>query len=329
MIHKSYLIEDNLSILKNNLALFYGENLGLINQFKERIILSNKKSLLIRFTQDEILKNENIFIDEIKNISLFDEKKIIFIQDAGDKILKLLEEIIPVIGENKLFLFTSLLDKKSKLRSFFEKNKEADIIPCYQDNELSIRKIITNNLKDFTGVDNQVVNTIIESCNNDRVKLKNEVGKIKIFFSKKKIIHSELNRLLNIRQNDDFNLIKDFALNGNKVKTNSLLNNTIIEPEKSIYYLATINQRLTRLKQVTNKQNINLETAINGLRPPVFWKDKPNFIEQAKLWNSNKLNRAMKNTYNVELIIKTNSNLDKQVIIKKLLVDICNLANAS
>ncbi len=329
MIHKSYLIEDNLSILKNNLALFYGENLGLINQFKEKIILTNKRSLFVRFTQDEILKNEDIFFDEIKNISLFDEKKIIFIQDAGDKILKLLEEIIPAVGENKIFLFASLLDKKSKLRSFFEKSKEADIIPCYQDNELSIRKIITNNLKDFTGVNNQVVNTIIESCNNDRVKLKNEIGKIKTFFSQKKIILSELNKLLNIRQNDDFNLIKDFALNGNKIKTNALLNNTIIEPEKSIYYLSTINQRLTRLKQVTKKQNINLETAINDLKPPVFWKDKPNFIEQAKMWNTNKLNRAMKNTYNVELIIKTNSNLDKQVILKKLLVDICNLANAS
>jgi DNA polymerase-3 subunit delta len=328
MIHKSYLIENNLTIIKNNIVLFYGENLGLINHFKEKIILSNKKDLLLRFTQEEILKHEEIFFNEIKNISLFEERKIIFILDAGDKIFKTLEEVLPIIGENKLFLFSGLLDKKSKLRAFFEKNKETDIVPCYQDNELTIKKIIINNLKDFSGVTTQAVNTIIECCSTDRVKLNNEINKIKVFFLNKKIIFDDLNKLLNIRQNDDFNLIKDYALNGNKIKTNVLLNSTIIESEKSVYYIATVNQRLSRLKQVIEKKNNDLEKIIDSLKPPIFWKDKPNFVQQAKLWNLNKLNKALNNTYDVELRIKSNSNLNKEIILKKLIVDICNLANA-
>ena len=102
MIYKSYLLEENFNLQKNNLALFYGENLGLINDFKEKI--KKKTNTIIKFTQDQILKDESIIFNEIKNISLFEEKKIIFIDDANDKILKIIEEIQPHINENKVFL---------------------------------------------------------------------------------------------------------------------------------------------------------------------------------------------------------------------------------
>lgn len=329
MIVKSYLVEDNLATLKNNIALFYGENLGLVNEFKEKIILSSKKSLLLRYTQEEILKNEDSLFREIKNFSLFEEGKVFFVQDVGDKFLKILEEVIPIIGENKLFLFTGNLEKKSKLRIFFEKKKEVDLIACYQDNELTIKKVIIRNLKGYTGVTTQVVDSIKEACSSDRLKLNNEINKIKAYFIEKKINLAELHTLLNNREDDDFNLIKDNALNGKKIETNILLNSTVIEPEKFIYYIAAINQRLSKLKQVMNKKNINLETVIGSLKPPIFWKDKPNFIYQAKIWDINKLNKALDNTYNVELKIKTNSNINKEVILKKLLVDICNIANPS
>ena len=124
MIHKSYLIEQNLGLLKNNFALFYGENLGLINEFKNKLI-KDKSISTLNFTQNEILANENILKNEIYNISLFANNKIIFIQDASDKILKIIEEIVPKIDETKIYLFSSTLDKKSKLRKFCEKEQKS------------------------------------------------------------------------------------------------------------------------------------------------------------------------------------------------------------
>jgi len=34
MLYKSYLIENNINNLKERISLFYGENLGLKNEFK-------------------------------------------------------------------------------------------------------------------------------------------------------------------------------------------------------------------------------------------------------------------------------------------------------
>tara|TARA_Y100000816_G_scaffold291891_1_gene284833 strand:- start:1639 stop:2625 length:987 start_codon:yes stop_codon:yes gene_type:complete len=328
MIYKSFLVENNINVLKNKLILFYGENLGLINEFKKKIIDQNKHTHILRFTQEEILKNEDNFLSELYNTSLFKNQKIFFVYDANDKISKLITNILPNIGENKIFLFSDVLEKKSKLRNFFEKEKTTDIIPCYTDNEISIKKIISNSLKEFRGVSQQILNIIYKSCNNDRMKLYNEIDKIKAYFSEKFINDKDLIELLNVSENENFNYIKDSTLNGNRKKTNELLNNTILEREKSIFYISTINKRLENLKIVSQKKDVNIEKAVTELRPPIFWKDKPNFIQQARLWNVNKINVALKKTYDVELKIKSNSNLDNKIVMKKLLVDICLLANA-
>ena len=144
MIHKSYLVEENFENIKNNLILFYGENLGLMDDFKNKILDINARHQILRFSQDDILKNLNIFIQEIKNVSLFNDKKIFLINNVNDKIFKVIQEIIPDINENKFFLFAEILDKSRSLEIFLKKKKK-HIIPCYEDNYLSIKNIIKKN----------------------------------------------------------------------------------------------------------------------------------------------------------------------------------------
>ena len=81
----------------------------------------------------------------------------------------------------------------------------------------------------------------------DRIKLDNELNKIKTFFINKDISIDKLELVLNSRINESFDLLKDQALIGNKLKTNRLISDTILEPEKNILYLNLINQRLNKL----------------------------------------------------------------------------------
>ena len=118
-------------------------------------------------------------------------------------------------------------------------------------------------------------------------------------------------------------------MNGNKLRTNKLLNNTNFDVEKINLYIGIINQRLNSLAELFKNKDTNIENIISKIKPPIFWKDKPNFIIQSKLWNQKKISFALKKTYSTEIKIKTNSYLDKNIIIKKVLVDICNIANAA
>ena len=328
MIYKSYLLEENIKILKNNINLFYGENLGLKNDFKFQIKNNFREFKIIRFFEDELIKEKNILLREVSNGSLFDEKKIIFIEQASDKILDLVEEIETIGEETKIYLFSDILDKKSKLRSLFEKSKKHGITACYADNEITIKKIIQKNLREFKGLSTTNINLILDNCNLDRVKLNNEIGKIRLFFSNKIIDTQKLEILLNSKNNQDFSILKDQALLGNKLKTNKFLSDTTLEEEKDIYYLNIINQRLTKLLEISKTKEKNIEEAINNLKPPIFWKDKQKFLEQAKKWNQRKIESMLKKTFNIELKIKSNSQINRNLLIKNLIIDICELANA-
>ena len=330
MIFKSYLAEQNINSIATDLILFFGENIGLKNEFKKKIKSNNKNVKTITFFQEEIVKDENKFFREILNVSLFEKEKIYIIEQSNDKMLEILEKIKSDVDNQKIYLFADLLDKKSKLRNYFEKSKNTSAIACYVDNEITIKKIILNKLRKFKGLSPQNVNIIMENCNLDRDKLNNELEKIVTFFTNEKIEGDKLEALLNTKINDNFNLLKDEAINGNKIKTNNLLSDTIIEPEKNIIYLNIINQRFNKISDVLRMvQTTNLENAINIIKPPIFWKDKASFVEQTKKWDSKKIKNILNKTYSIEIEIKSNSVINKNILLKKLLVDICELANAS
>ena len=330
MIYKSYLIEKNFSLLNEKIILFYGENHGLKDDLKRVIKNQNKNYEIIDFYQEDLLKDDDLFFREILNISLFSDEKIFLINQANDRILELIKKIETKIDNRKVFLFSELLDKKSKLRNFFEKSNTLGIVPCYNDNEISLKKIILNKLEGYTGLSNQNLNIILENCGLDRSKLNNELDKIAIYFKNKNIDTNKLEDLLNLKVNDSFDLLKDQALIGDKAKTNKLMSDTILEDDKNIFYLSVINHRLKKLLEVNEiAKSSNLEDAISKIKPPIFWKDKTIFSFQAKKWSIHKLKNILDQTYMLEIKIKSNSQISKGLIIKKLLVDMCYLANAS
>ena len=104
----------------------------------------------------------------------------------------------------EIYLFADILEKKSKLRNYFEKSQNCAAVACYEDNELNIKKIITSRLSGFSGLSTQNINLIMNNCNLDRIKLSNEIEKIIIFFQNKKIDTEKLRILLNDRINEDF-----------------------------------------------------------------------------------------------------------------------------
>ena len=329
MIYKSYQLEKDLTNLEKKCVLFFGENLGLRNDFKKNIKKINKEFKTLNFSQEEILKNKEILFTEFKNTFLFEEKKLYFVNDVSDKILETIQALEKDMINQSVFLFSGILDKKSKIRNYFEKSKDYLAVPCYADNEISIKNIIIRRLTGYKNLTPNIINLIINKTNLDRSKLHNELDKIMMLFQDKKIDANKLEIFLDDSINEDFNLLKDQALLGNKAKTNKLLSDTVILDEKNIFYLNLINQRLAKLKELNEMANgRNIEATVDNIKPPIFWKDKPNFINQAQVWNKTKIHNLQKQTYQLEIKIKSNATINKNLMMKKLIVDICQIANS-
>ena len=326
MILKSFELERNIkSILNYKFILIYGENIGLKESLKKRIVDLNKNAEVINLYLEDITKNKNIILNEIKNISLFNEEKIIIINQVNEKIYSEIESLINVKENIRIIIITDLLDKRSKLRNLFEQEKDYAIVPCYKDNDITLRKLVQNELKDFSNLNPNTINMIISYSNLNRKTILNNIEKIKSFYEKKILSEDSLEILLNSDRNEMFENIRDAALDGDKKKLNDLLGNFNFTNEDAYLYLNMINYRLIKLLEIhrQNLNNSNYNHTISNMKPPIFWKDKPLFLKLLQKWDKQKVIEALQYLGKTEKKIKNNSALNTLTVVKNSITNIC------
>ena len=327
MILKSFEVEKNIKILlKYRIMLIYGENIGLKESFKEKIISLLKDAEIVNLYNEDISKNKDIIINEAKNISLFTKNKVIIFNQASDKVLSDIQYILKNEKQTNIILFADILEKKSKLRSFFEKEKTIALIPCYSDNEITLRRLVQSELKDYKNLNNDVVTMVINYSNLDRKNIMSNLEKIKIYFEKRILSQNELETLLNTDRNEFFENIRDAALNGEKSRLNGLFDNFVFNKEETFLYLNAINQRLIKIKEIQDQNDMhnNLELALNKMRPPIFWKDKPTYMKLLKKWDKKRVLEAIIYLGKIEKEIKNNSSIDQLAIVRNSITNICS-----
>jgi len=331
MILKSYIVEQNVEILKKyQSTLIYGENTGLKDDIQEKIKENNQECEIIILFENDISRN-NILYENISNQSLFTERKIIFIKEATDKIINEIEECLEKNNkEVQIYIFANNLEKKSKLRNLFEKDKNLAIFACYEDNERTLISYIDKELIGFKGLTGEIVNAIINNSGMNRRVIKSEILKIKDYFIDKKINKEQILEILNVKNDTGFNEIRDKALMGEKEKVNKLLSETEILSDEAFFYLNTLNYRILRLHEIArkDKQNNN-EQKLESLKPPIFWKDKPIILKQLSKWSHKKLEGILLVIAETEVLMKKNSYLKNDVVIKDLVIKLTSKASAT
>ena len=143
MIIKSF--EINKKKLDKKFFLFYGKNKGFIEETIQKSIKPFVTGNVFIYEENDILENPLNFQNSIYNTSFFDNEKLIIIKKVSDKIYEIISQIIlKNLSEITLILITETLEKKSKLRIFFEKNTETFCVPFYEDSDKTL-EIIANN----------------------------------------------------------------------------------------------------------------------------------------------------------------------------------------
>ena len=233
MIVKSF--ETNkINISKNNIILMYGKNEGLKKQITDK--LTSKFNDIKIYEEKEILDNSNNFLENILNRSLFSEKQIFLIKRASDKIYKIVEEIHLKEVSDTIIIHSDNLDKKSKLRSYFEKDKQLICIPFYPDNEQTLSKLAFEFFKKRNILVSQSnINQIVTKSLGDRENLYNELFKIENFSNNgKKLTDDTIKKLINLSENHSISELIDNCLEKNKIKLVRILNENIYSNEDCI-----------------------------------------------------------------------------------------------
>jgi len=310
MIFKSYDLS-KVNINNYKLILLYGKNEGFKNQ--TRINLLKNKNTTFNYEENEIISNPNIFFESINSKSLFENEKIIIIRRATDKIFKIISEVIEKKFEDLLIILDAdNLEKKSKLRTLFEKDKQLVCIPFYPDNDQTLSKIAFNYLKDKKiSISSSNINLIVSKCFGEREKLINELQKIENFTKNGKKIDSEnLSKLINLNENHSILELVDNCLALNKKKVITILNENNFNNEDCIIITRSFLLKAKKLLALseTFETNNNLDLTISSAKPPIFWKEKEITKKQIQNWNSKKIKQLIFAINETELLIKKNIN---------------------
>ena len=310
MILKSYEINKiNKNI--NHLLLFYGKNEGLKNEALN--ILNKDKNNISIYEEKEILDKENSFIENILSKSLFDPQKFILIKRATDKILRIIEILsLKNLEDTTIILNSDNLEKKSKLRSFFEKDKTLVCVPFYPDNDQTLSKLAYNFLREKKiSISSSNINLIVNKCSGDRKTLINELQKIELFSKRGKQINSDnISKLINLNENHSIAELVDNCLAKNKKKIISILNENNFSNEDCIvitrFFILKAKKLLNLSK--TFELNKNIDLTISSAKPPIFWKEKEITKLQVQKWSSIKIKKLIFTMTEIELQIKKNTN---------------------
>ncbi len=310
MILKSYELK-KFDYKKNKHYLFYGNNLAQINQIIDEKIKPNYLNKIFRYEENEILKNEKNFFDQILSQSFFDNEKLLIISRTTDKSHNIAKEIIErEIKDLAIVFISENLEKKSKIRNLFEKNKKTVCVAFYPDDHKTLTFFINDFFKKHKiPTSQEIINIIIERGNGDRYNIKKELSKIEnLNVSRDKINSDDILKLINTYEKDNISELVDFCLAKKKNKINLILNENNFTNEDTILIIRTFLNKVKRLIKIRDhvKKTKNIDIGISTFKPTIFWKDKEIIKEQISKWPDKNIETLLEVINDNELLIKKN-----------------------
>jgi len=304
---------------KNKFFLFYGENQGHKNQIIEEKFKKKYLNCTYNYDEGEVLNNKETFFNNILSKSFFEEEKLIIVNRATDKIKDIIEEIIEKeITDLILVLNSNTLEKKSKLRNFFEKNSKVICVPFYEDNDQTLSSIVNLFFREKKiSISQQLVNLITTRARGDRQNLKNELQKIEAFIKNKtKIDLQDILKLTNLAENYNVSELIDSCLSKNKKKTARILSENNYSVDDCILIIRSFLIKSKRLIRICKKikETKNIDNAVASFKPPIFWKDKEIVKQQVRLWSYEDAEKLIYKINEIELLIKKHSNSSVNIL---------------
>ena len=311
MIIKSFELEKIIS-LNLNIHLIYGNNEGIKQDIINNYYKKNYIGEILKYDEQDILTNKDEFISSLLNKSLFETEKLIIISRGTDKLITVIDEVLDRKEITaKIIIKSSNLEKKSKLRNLFEKEKNVICTPVYEDDSRSLNYIINNFLKDYKlSLSQEIKNILIERSNGDRINLKNELSKLKnLSITKKKLSIEDILKLSNLAENYSVFELSDNYLAKNSKKVSNILNENNYSSDDCILIIRTILNKSKRLLKIRNEvdNNKNIDQVISTIKPPIFWKEKEIVKKQAQSWSTNEVKDIIFRINDLEALVKKNT----------------------
>ncbi|MBP3920882.1 MAG: DNA polymerase III subunit delta [Bacilli bacterium] len=231
--------------------LLYGDEKFLINEEIKDIIKKEKIESISISKYDLEINTMKDIIDDAYTLSLFDERKIIIVDNLdlyikNEKNTEILDEYVDNQNENVIIIFTaSNLDNKKKIVK-----KLKTKVKTQEFNKLKNISNIVKKMFDDYKIDYSCVDLLIKLVGNDLGIIKSEVEKIKTYKSSKEITRQDILELVSINNTDDIFDLINYIVNKDKENAFQVYDNLIMHNEEPIKIIITLANQFRLIYQV-------------------------------------------------------------------------------
>ena len=281
---------------KAGAALFFGTDAGQVRQraaaMAESWLGKNADPMArVEFSAEQIKEDGAILADELAAMSLMAPKRVVMVREAEAAILPAIEEALAHRApENFLVLYvTESLAATDKLRVFAERSSDVGAVACYKDEGSGLEQFIRDSLRGYgLRAGNEVVRLLAHQLSGDRQIIVNELEKLSLYVGDEAEEISLEDVLQTVGENNDksFDELNNAIASGDMVALCRLSDRLLMEGNHGLLLVRSAMRAIARLEQLALKraEGMSVDAAIESLRPPVFFKAKPQLKAQAQRW---------------------------------------------
>lgn len=293
-------------------ALIYGTDGGQVRQrvavLAESWLGPNADPMgKVEFAAEQVVDDPAILSDELAAMSLMADKRVVLVRDVEDKHLPAIEEALAHRApENFLIVYAAESLSGSKLRTWAERADGFACVPCYKDEGMNLEALIRDTLRGYgLRANAEVIRYLAGQLGGDRQIILNELEKLSLYVGDETEDVSLEDAQAAVGENNDRSLddLCHAVATGDVGVLCRLSDRLLLEGHAGVVLVRAMMRYFARLEQlaVARNQGMSLDAAIEALRPPVFFKAKPQLKSAAQRWNSNAVADALARLQLLEL----------------------------
>ena len=279
-------------------ALIYGTDAGQVRQratvLAESWLGKNADPMArIEFSAEQLKEDPAILSDELAAMSLMAPRRVILVREAEDTNLAAIEEAVSHRApENFLILYvTESLAGGSKLRLWAEKSSDVAAIACYKDEGSGLEQFIRDSLRGYgLRASSEVTRLLAHQLSGDRQIILNELEKLSLYVGDEAEEVSLEDVLATVGENNDrsFDELNHAVAMGDRVALCRLSDRLLMEGNPGLLITRSLARHFSKLEAIALKcaEGMSIDMAIEGMRPPVFFKAKPQLKAHAGRWSA-------------------------------------------
>ncbi len=181
--------------LRRPVILVYGPDQGLVHERVLSILKTANTSkddpfALVPLDGDQLASDPARLVDEVKTIGLFGGRRLVHVRAGSRAFNDAVEPLLDDPPEQSIVVIEAGdLKRGAPLRKLLEAAKAATVIPCYQDSERDLARLVEKSVSEAgMSIDTDALDSLIGLIGSDRLASRSELEKLMLYAKGKKRI---------------------------------------------------------------------------------------------------------------------------------------------